>query len=334
MIMKKSIFVALAIMVASNLSAMQVWPVVLDEPSYETVESYVAASFQPNEVDQFLYIWDGTYTTGVVSGKNFYGNNDGYVSLVVGGAGWSGAGYCLTASGNGWQDAKALKEAIVANPENYYLHLAIKSTDNYSHCFYLFGSESTKFVIGANAVYEGAVYANFDRDGAWHDFYIPMKQFANALANQAVEPGVNVFVHLSEGVAGAQLNLDAVYFCDADFKENNPLTTGDGGGGASESKMLTVNYLDKAEAVLDNETFIFHFPEAPAIEGFKFLGWQPVAELIEDAIEIQAVYKSLDDAAPAVVHDPANAARKLVRQGNVYILTGDKTFSVSGKRVE
>ena len=66
----------------------------------------------------------------------------------------------------------------------------------------------------------------------------------------------------------------------------------------------------------------------------KFLGWQPVAELIEDAIEIKAVYKSLDDAAPAVVHDPANAARKLVRQGNVYILTGDKTYSVSGKRVE
>ena len=328
--MKKSIFVALAIMVASNLSAMQIWPIVLDGTSSETVAPYVAASFQPNEVDQFLYIWDGTYIGATTTGKNFYGNNDGYVSLVVGGAGWSGAGYCLTASGNGWQDAKALKEAIVANPSNYYLHLAIKSTDNYSHCFYLFGSESTKFVIGANAVYDGAVYANFDRDGAWHDFYIPMTKFANALANLAVEPGVNVFVHLSEGVAGAQLNLDAVYFCDADFKENNPLAT----SGASESKTLAVNYLDKSKKILNNETFVFHFPEAPAIEGFKFLGWQPVAELIEDAIEIQAVYQSLDNAAPAVVHDPANAARKLVRQGNVYILTGDKTFSVSGKRVE
>lgn len=330
MIMKKSIFVALAIMVASNLSAMQVWPIVLDGTSSETVAPYVAASFQPNEVDQFLYIWDGTYIGATTTGKNFYGNTDGYIALTVGGSGWSGAGYCLTASGNGWEAAKALKEAIVANPSNYYLHLAIKSTDNYSHCFYLFGSESTKFVIGANAVYDGAVYANFDRDGAWHDFYIPMTKFANALANLAVEPGVNVFVHLSEGVAGAQLNLDAVYFCDAEFKENNPLAS----GGASESKTLTINYLDKSKKILGNEIFVFHFPEAPAIEGFKFLGWQPVAELIEDAIEIQAVYKSLDNAAPAVVHDPANAARKLVRQGNVYILTGDKTYSVSGKRVE
>jgi len=328
--MKKSILFVLALVTAANLSAMQIWPIVLDGTSYETVESYVAASFQPNDVDQFLYIWDGTYSVGTAPGKNFYGNNDGYVSLVVGGSGWSGAGYCLTADGIGWEAAKALKEAIVANPSNYYLHLAIKSTDNYSHCFYLFGSESTKFVIGANAVYDGAVYANFERDGAWHDFYIPMTKFANALANTDVVAGVNVFIHLSEGVAGAQLNYDAVYFCDAEFKENNPLAS----GGASESKTLTINYLDKSKKILDNEIFVFHFPEAPAIEGFKFLGWQPVAELIEDAIEIQAVYKSLDDAAPAVVHDPANAARKLVRQGNVYILTGDKTFSVSGKRVE
>lgn len=179
-------------------------------------------------------------------------------------------------------------------------------------------------------MYDGAVYENFERNGEWHDFYIPMSKFANALANQAVEAGVNVFVLLSEGVAGAQLNLDAVYFCDADFKENNPLAT----GGASEKKALAVNYLDKNNAVLDNEAFVFHFPEAPAIEGFKFLGWQPVAELIEDAIEIQAVYQPLDDAVASVVANPANTAQKLVRQGKVYILTGDKTYSVSGMRTK
>jgi len=327
--MKKSIFVVLALVAASNLSAMQLWPIVLDGTSAETVASNVVASFQPNEVDQFLYIWDGTYIGASATGKNFYGNNDGYIALTVGGSGWSGAGYCLTASGTGWQDAKALKEAIVANPDNYYLHLAIKSTDNYSHCFYIFG-EATKFVIGSHSVYDGPVYADFERDGEWHDFYIPMSQYANALANMAVEVGVNVFVHLSEGVAGAQLNYDAVYFCDAEFKENNPLAS----DGASESKTLTINYLDKADAVLDNETFIFHFPEAPAIDGFKFIGWQPVAELIEDAIEIQAVYEPLGDEVASVVANPANAAQKLVRQGKVYILKGDKTYTVSGKRIE
>ncbi len=328
--MKKSIFVALAIMVASNLSAMQVWPVILDGTSYETVESYVAASFQPNDVDQFLYIWDNTYVGATASGKNFYGNNEGYTALTVGGSGWSGAGYCLTASGNGWQNAKALKEAIVANPDKYYLHLALKSTDNYSHCFNIFGSDATRFVIGTKVVYEGAVYDDFERDGEWHDFYIPMTKFANVLANQAVEAGVNVFVFLTEGVAGAQLNIDAVYFCDAEFKENNPLAS----GSASEKKTLTVNYLDKENATLDSETLNFHFPEAPAIEGFKFLGWKPAAELIEDAIEIQAVYEPLGDEVASVVANPANTAQKLVRQGNVYILTDDKTYTVSGMRTK
>lgn len=328
--MKKSIFVVLALVAASNLSAMQLWPIILDGTSAEAVQSYVAADFQPNDVDQFLYIWDGTYIGGTASGKNFYGNNDGYTALVVGGAGWSGAGFCLSEAGNGWQNAKTLKEAIVANPDNYYLHLALKATDSYSHCFYLFGTESTKFVIGSKVVYDGPVYADFDRDGEWHEFYIPMAQFAAALENQAVTAGVNVLVVLSEGVAGAQLNIDAVYFCDAEFKENNPLSS----GGASEKKTLTINYLDKADAVLDNETFIFHFPEAPAIDGFKFVGWQPVAELIEDAIEIQAVYEPLGDEVASVVANPANAAQKLVRQGKVYILTGDKTYTVSGKRIE
>lgn len=328
--MKKSIFVVLALVAASSLSAMQLWPVIMDGTSAEAVQQYVVADFRPNDVDQHFYIWDGTYTSAAATGKNFYGNNDGYTALVVGSAGWSGAGFCLTEAGNGWQAAKALKEAIVANPDKYYFHIAIKSTDNYSHCFYLFGAESTKFVLGSTGVYDGAVYENFERNGEWHDFYIPMSKFANALANQAVEAGVNVFVLLSEGVAGAQLNLDAVYFCDADFKENNPLAT----GGASEKKALAVNYLDKNNAVLDNEAFVFHFPEAPAIEGFKFLGWQPVAELIEDAIEIQAVYQPLDDAVASVVANPANAAQKLVRQGKVYILTGDKTYSVSGKRTK
>ena len=184
----------------------------MDGTTLAANESKMVATFQPNEADQFLYVWDGTYIGATASGKNYFDNNDGYMAMTVGGSGWAGAGFCLTADGNGWEAAKALKEAIVAEPDKYFLHLAMKSTDNYSHCFYIFGSESTKFVIGANSVYDGEVYANFDRDGEWHGFDIPMSKFSGALANQAVEAGVNVFVMLSEGTQGAQLNLDAAYF--------------------------------------------------------------------------------------------------------------------------
>lgn len=197
----------------ASIDATSIWPIVLDGTTYAANESKVVASFQPNDVDQFLYVWDQTYAGATASGKNYFGNNDGYTAMTVTGAGWSGAGFCLTEAGNGWENAEALRAAIVAEPDKYFLHIAMKSTDNYSHCFYLFGAENTtKFVIGSNGVYDGTIYADFDRDGAWHGFDIPMSKFANALANTTCVAGVNVFVVLTEGVQGAQLNLDAVYF--------------------------------------------------------------------------------------------------------------------------
>ena len=195
-----------------ELKGSKVWPLILDGTTLEANASKVAASFQPNDVDQFLYVWDGTYAGAEATGLNFHGNGDGYLSLVVGGAGWAGAGFCLTEAGNGWEAAEALRAAIVAAPDDYFLHLAIKSTDNFSHCFYLMGNEGTKFVLGTNGVYDGPIYKDFARDGSWQEFDIPMSSYASALAATPVVAGVNVFVMLTEGVSGALLNLAAVYF--------------------------------------------------------------------------------------------------------------------------
>ena len=90
--------------------------------------------------------------------------------------------------------------------------MAVKATDNASHCFYIFGSEATKFVLGSKSVYDGPVYKDFTRNGEWAEFDIPMAQYAAALSATTCVAGVNVFVALSEGIAGAQLNMDAVYF--------------------------------------------------------------------------------------------------------------------------
>ena len=200
----------------AQLKGVQVWPIILDGTTYEANASKIVASFQPNDVDQFLYFWDQggvtTYNAGTATGLNFHGNGDGYTAMVVGNLGWAGAGFCLTASGNGWEAAEVLRAAIVANPDDYYLHMAIKSTDNFAHCFYFMGSEATKFVLGSHSVYDGPVMTDFARDGAWHEFDIPMSAYAQALASTTCAAGVNVFVMLTEGVEGAQLNLDAVYF--------------------------------------------------------------------------------------------------------------------------
>jgi hypothetical protein len=39
-----------------------------------------------------------------------------------------------------------------------------------------------------------------------------MSSYAAGLANKQITGALNVYVMLSEGTAGAQLNLDAVYF--------------------------------------------------------------------------------------------------------------------------
>ena len=197
----------------AQLKGSKFWPIILDGTTLEANQSKMEASFQPNDVDQFLYVWDDTYAGADATGLNFHGNGDGYLSMKVTTLGWAGCGFCLTASGNGWEAAEALRAAIVAAPDDYFLHLAIKSTDNYSHCFYMFGVEDgTKFVLGPTAVYSGPIYADFTRDGAWHEFDIPMSAYATALAGTTCAAGVNVFVILTEGVQGASLNLDAVYF--------------------------------------------------------------------------------------------------------------------------
>lgn len=197
----------------AEVKGSQIWPIILDATTTEANSSKIVANFGPDEVNRFLYVWDNTYVANDnPTGKNFYGNNDGFLAMTVGAAGWSGAGYCLTATGTDWEAAEALRAAIVAEPDSYFLHMAIKSTDNYSHCFYTFGSEAAKFVLGSTSVYDGPVYKDFTRDGSWQEFDIPMSQFATALSATTCAAGVNVFVLLTEGTAGAQINLDAVYF--------------------------------------------------------------------------------------------------------------------------
>lgn len=197
------------------LKGSQFWPIAIDGTTADANASKMVADFRPDDVGKFLYIWENTYVANDnPTGLNFHGNTEGYTALLVGSVGWSGCGYCLTESdgSKAWEAAEALRAAIVANPDDYFLHMAIKSTDNASHCFYVLGSEATKFVLGSTSQYDGPVYQNFTRNGEWAEFDIPMAQYAAALSTTTCAAGVNVFVALSEGINGAQLNMDAIYF--------------------------------------------------------------------------------------------------------------------------
>ena len=97
----------------------------------------------------------------------------------------------------------------------------------------------------------------------------------------------------------------------------------------------TINYVDKDSQALYNHVVTLYVPVAPAITGFTFVGWQTVSTMLTDGITLQAVYQADEPfSAPEVYTNPANPAQKLIKNGNVYILTDDKTYSITGQIVE
>ena len=201
-----------------TIDAKRIWAVVLDGVTAEKNASILAGDFRVNDVDNHLYIWAAgeTYNAGEGTGKNYFGNTEGYVSLTCAApAGWSGGGFCIE-NAESVAAIQALKEAIVANPDKFYLHLGLKATNAGNHEFYIFGTAATAFNIGTAPIEAGAVIGDFERDGEWHGFDVPLAQFASAIANASVASGINILCFLSGNQPGAQLNMDAIYFYEAE----------------------------------------------------------------------------------------------------------------------
>ena len=115
----------------------------------------------------------------------------------------------------------------------------------------------------------------------------------------------------------------------------------------TEDITLTAEFVEYRDMTIiftnseDNDSEIYSqsltitFPAAPEIEGFTFLGWKATDEFISDVITIQAIYKSNAPAsAPEVYINPANPAQKLLRNGQVYILKDDKTYTIMGAQIQ
>lgn len=194
--------------------AKRIWPVVLDGVTAEANASLIAGDFRVNDVDNFLYIWSAgeTYVAGEGKGLNYFGNSEGYVALQVApNMTWSGGGICIT-NADAITAIGALKEAIVANPDKFFFHVGMKATTNGTHQLSIF-DDAEFFNIGTEKIDgKGEIIGDFERDGAWHGFDIPMSQFVNVIANSTVKSGMNIMCFRSGAVSGSQLNLDAVYF--------------------------------------------------------------------------------------------------------------------------
>ena len=80
---------------------------------------------------------------------------------------------------------------------------------------------------------------------------------------------------------------------------------------------------------------VLRVPDAPEIEDFTFLRWETIAGDIENGITIQAIYEPDDPSStPDEVSVPGRHAQKLIRQGNVYILRDDRTYTLTGQELK
>ncbi len=316
---------------ASHNTDAKLWPIVMDGIYAHANAEYIVGDIRMDGEDNHLYVWASgeTYTPVSRGGKNFYGNNEGYLAFDVAAPdGWSGMGFCVE-NAQSISAIQALKENIVNNPDDIYLHMAIKSTTAGNHEFYTFGTNATSFTLGTASIQDGPVIGDFERDGKWHELFIPMAPFASAISTVDVRSGINILCILSGNAVGAQLDLDAIYFCDMAFmnKAIKPLP---------EPEDFDVIYRNQDNEIIDSEQVTLTLPEAPIISGFTFLKWVVVAGDLDEGINIQATYQYNGDAtsAPSVFVNPANPAQKLIRNGNVYILHNGNTYTATGVKVE
>lgn len=197
----------------AQVKGTKIWPIVLDAVTAEANASKIVGDLRVDDTNNFLYIWAAgeTYAAGEGTGLNFHGNTEGYVALTVAAPqGWSGLGFCLGEASAA--AAEQLRQAIVANPDKYFLHIAMKATTPGNHQFYTFNDAVTSFAVGTATIEKGQVIGDFTRDGSWAEFDVPMANFAAAMANLTFPTGGNIFCALSGAAVGSQLNLDAVYF--------------------------------------------------------------------------------------------------------------------------
>lgn len=166
------------------------------------------------KVDNSRYnfsLWEGTMTGATATGTNSFGYNEEYSCVkVVGGKGWSGAGYA---------PAEATDMSMI--DDSYWLHFSMKTTNEISKSapYAIVIGENAHFTIGSAPFVDGtnkyAVLGDFYRNGEWYSFDIPMTEIKKYgapafLGNSSYKN--NILSVLAGGTDGVEVNLDGVFF--------------------------------------------------------------------------------------------------------------------------
>lgn len=205
-------------------------PIILDGTSFESVKDKVVVDLRVDDKTNNLWVWDNTYTGGAGEGLNFFGNTEGYIDLLVGTVGWSGAGFCVYTSfkPDGAEEPfvaavdpfEKINGSIGADPANWVFHLAYKGAERVAQIIGVgFGGKEYRFAIGegsladAGITYEAIapVSGEFEA-GEWMEYEIPVTEFGFDFTSKDSANGTNVLFIISGGVTGTEIKLDAAYY--------------------------------------------------------------------------------------------------------------------------
>ena len=173
---------------------------------------------------QNLWYWDNSIITGTPEGKNSFDEFEGYLCIQRNIQTWGGGGFAIAPP----TDFPAVQpinlSAIYANPEKYFLHVALKVTDPSFAVTLGFGDgvqngkKEVKFTFGnVNGDGNQTPYAAIPQDGMWHEFEIPCTKFVvgDQMMYQKPFYDANTMFFLlypnGEGTPNVTLHLDAAF---------------------------------------------------------------------------------------------------------------------------
>lgn len=173
----------------------------------QALSAVTLANYNVDDQNNFFYIWEGgDYTPGTSEGTNSFGWNESYTTLVVSGSStWDGAGYASQGTG---KDLSMIDDT-------WYLHFAMRGTDNITHASQTITVGNAQFVIG-NATAGNPILGDYKRDGEWYSFDIPLSKLRKIAGKELFTPAnnylSNVFAVSTTHAKGAEVNFDQVFF--------------------------------------------------------------------------------------------------------------------------
>ncbi|MDR3127111.1 MAG: Ig-like domain-containing protein, partial [Tannerellaceae bacterium] len=194
------------------LKGLNYYPLLLGASTFNELNNRqaIVRDFRPDALPpNRLMIWENTFAPLLFSDTNSFGRDEPWIRLAVTNIGWSGAAFSVAAPVD-WRQ-------IVEHRNDYFFHLALKSTQHTSYTLtFSDGSHSVPIVIGDEVNADGVKpLFNFIRNGQWQHLHIPLSlpQFDGLyefIFGSEAFPA-NLLAFSAGGVTGSEIHLDAVF---------------------------------------------------------------------------------------------------------------------------